>query len=203
MAKELPYLKFEPSIWDSGNIQMCSLAAKGLFIDVCSLYWIRLGEVPYALALHKHCNGNTTLLDELIKCEIISIVDDQIVIDWLDEQLSEFQETNEKRRLAANKRWSNTNAMQVHSNSNAIREEKRREEKRKVSALPTLQEFITYAKSKVPNLDQTALKLKYDSWVENGWKTGGDKPRKIKNWKTTLNNTIPYLPKSQRRNYQT
>jgi len=23
--------------------------------------------------------------------------------------------------------------------------------------------------------------------------TGGDKPRKIKNWKTTLSNTLPYI----------
>ena len=29
------------------------------------------------------------------------------------------------------------------------------------------------------------------AWVENGWKDGNDK--QIKNWKTKLTNTIPYL----------
>ena len=36
-----------------------------------------------------------------------------------------------------------------------------------------------------------ALDLKYQAWKENGWKNGNGK--KIKNWKTTLLNTLPYL----------
>jgi hypothetical protein len=61
MAKELPYFKFEPDAWENGNIQMCSKSQKGLFIDLCSIYWARLGELPYALALQKHCNGDAKL----------------------------------------------------------------------------------------------------------------------------------------------
>lgn len=129
MAKELPYFKFEPSEWENGNIQMCSKESKGLFIDLCSLYWSRLGEVPYALALQKHCNGNALALQELENNQIISVENNQIIIDFLDEQLDEFQKTSDKRRDAANKRWSDANAMQMQCKSNAIREEKRREEK--------------------------------------------------------------------------
>jgi hypothetical protein len=129
MAKELPYFKFEPSEWDNGNIQMCSREAKGLFIDLCSIYWSRLGELPYALALQKYCNGDATLINELSDNEIIIVKENQIIIEFLDEQLNEFQETSEKRRKAANKRWSNANGMQMHSKSNAIREDKIREKK--------------------------------------------------------------------------
>lgn len=132
MAKELPYFKFEPGAWENGNIQMCSKESKGLFIDLCSLYWSRLGELPYALALQKHCNGNADALHELIKHEIIGVNNDEIVIEFLDEQLSEFDQVSEKRRKAANKRWSDASALQMQSKSNAKRrEETRRDETKK------------------------------------------------------------------------
>jgi hypothetical protein len=95
MAKELPYFKFEPSEWDSGNIQICSRESKGLFIDLCSLYWNRLGELPYALALQKLCNGNKDAFQELINNEIIAVLDGKIVIEFLEEQLSEFGNVSE------------------------------------------------------------------------------------------------------------
>lgn len=136
MAKELPYFKFEPGQWDNGNIQMCSRESKGLFIDLCSIYWSRLGELPYALALQKLCNGNKDALQELLKHEIIQVNDDEIVIVFLDEQLKELNIISEKRRNAANKRWNDASALQVQSKSNAIRrEEKRIEEKKEESYL--------------------------------------------------------------------
>lgn len=131
MAKELPYFKFESQAWDTGNIQMCSRESKGLFVDLCSLYWSRLGELPYALALQKLCNGSESAFDELKKRDIFGIVDDNIVIEFLDEQLSEFNLISEERRKAAKKRWSDANALQMESKSNASREEKKREDKRK------------------------------------------------------------------------
>ena len=36
-----------------------------------------------------------------------------------------------------------------------------------------------------------SLKLKYDSWILNGWKNGNGK--KIVNWQSTLLNTLPYI----------
>ncbi|MFO0435983.1 MAG: hypothetical protein ACK5ZT_12145 [Sphingobacteriaceae bacterium] len=132
MAKELPYFRFEPSEWDNGNIQMCSRESKGLFIDLCSLYWSRLGELPYALALQKLCNGIEVALQELKMQDIVGVIDGQIVIDFLDEQLSERGQVSEKRRNAAQKRWNDASALQVQSKSNAKRiEEKRIEEKKK------------------------------------------------------------------------
>ena len=65
MAKELPYFKFEPSEWDNGIIQMCSRESKGLFIDICAMYWSRLGNLPYKLVLQKLCNGNAIREDKI------------------------------------------------------------------------------------------------------------------------------------------
>jgi hypothetical protein len=130
MAKELPYFRFEPSEWDNGNIQMCSRESKGLFIDLCSLYWSRLGELPYALALQKLCNGNELALQELKNNDIFGVLNGQIVIDFLDEQLSERGQVSEKRRNAAQKRWNDASALQVQSKSNANRIEENRKEKK-------------------------------------------------------------------------
>lgn len=57
--------------------------------------------------------------------------------------------------------------------------------------IPEFLEFKTFAFDKKPNVCETDLKLKYDSWVTNGWKNGNDK--KIKNWKSSLLNTLPYI----------
>jgi hypothetical protein len=139
MAKELPYFKFEPNAWENGTIQILSREDKGLFIDLCSMYWSRLGELSYKLALHKLCNGNANALQTLIDENIIFVEGEKICISFLDEQLSEFNTISDERSKAAKKRWSkptenkvvNANALQMESKSNAIREEEiRGEEKR-------------------------------------------------------------------------
>ncbi len=63
--------------------------------------------------------------------------------------------------------------------------------------IPSIEEFIAYAKMlSIYKEDlEEHLKIKYETWKENGWITGYNKP--IVNWKQTLKNTMPYLaPKS-------
>ena len=116
MAKELPYFKFEPSEWDNGNIQMCSFNTRAMFIELCCIYWIRVGDLPYALALQKVCGGNQGPLIELKKHQIIKVEDDLISIKFLDEQLESFTETRAKNSAAARKRWGgNASAMRAHT----------------------------------------------------------------------------------------
>jgi hypothetical protein len=55
--------------------------------------------------------------------------------------------------------------------------------------IPTLEEFLNYADMS-PDF-KYPLTAKYEQWVAEGWKDGHGK--KIKNWKTKLKNTIPYL----------
>ncbi len=142
MAKELPYFKFEPNAWDNGNIQILSREDKGLFMDLCSMYWSRLGDVPFKLAVQKLCGGNATALDSLCEENIIAVVDDSICIDFLNEQLAEFESISEKNSENARIGWEkrrntkglsdrNATAFDSQSESDAIREEKRREEDKK------------------------------------------------------------------------
>jgi len=70
-----------------------------------------------------------------------------------------------------------------------------KESKVKDNNIPRKQDFINYALSKISNMDRQAIGLKYDAWIENDWHNGNGK--KIKNWKSSLTNTLVYLPKKE------
>jgi hypothetical protein len=135
MAKELPYFKFEPNQWENGNIQICNREDKGLFIDLCSMYWSRLGDLPIKLAIQKLCNGNATAFDLLMRENIFKVIDGQICIDFLNEQLIEFENlsstNSENARLGWEKRRKNAVALGSQSDGNAIRGEERKGDKNK------------------------------------------------------------------------
>jgi len=70
-----------------------------------------------------------------------------------------------------------------------------KESKKKVNIkeieIPTLSEFISYARERKPKVNQQQVSNKYESWKVNDWKDGFDKS--IKNWKSKLLNTLQYL----------
>lgn len=135
MAKELPYFKFEPGAWDNGKIQVCTPEAQALFISLCSMYWQRLGDLPQALAVGKLCKGNATALETLISAGVVKVSEGFLCIDFLNEQLQEFDNTSKTNSESARIGWQkrrnkakNARALPAHSDRNAIREEERREE---------------------------------------------------------------------------
>lgn len=141
MAKELPYFKFEPNQWENGNIQVCSHEEKGVYIDLCAMYWSRLGDLKYKLAVQKVCGGNADAIDSLCAENIIEVRDGLICIHFLNEQLLEFEDTSnqnrenalkgwEKRRINDNKK-NDATPLNTQSDRNAIREDKIREENRR------------------------------------------------------------------------
>jgi len=78
------------------------------------------------------------------------------------------------------------------------KEKEKEKENRKLienkgNSIPNFSEFLDHAVSKEPNVDEYALRLKFESWVENGWKDGNN--RKITNWKSKLTNTIQFIAK--------
>ena len=74
-----------------------------------------------------------------------------------------------------------------------VKEKGKGKVKEKVKDIPNFSEFLDHAISKEPNVDEYALRLKFESWVENGWKDGNN--RKITNWKSKLTNTIQFISK--------
>jgi len=79
------------------------------------------------------------------------------------------------------------------STQSKVKESKVKESK--INIIPTLKEFGEYAILKKPNVDKLDVKLKYDAWVENGWKDGYND--KIVNWKSKLLNTLPHIKESK------
>jgi hypothetical protein len=194
MSKELPYFKFEPNQWENGNIQILSREDKGLFIDLCSMYWSRLGDLPEKLAIQKLCGGNATALNSLCEEKIIEVLDSNIYIRFLSEQLNEFDDISKKnsknakdgwekrRKLNENEELSHRNATALNSQceSDAIREEKKRE--KKVIYTPLIDEVILYFNEN-GYTKESAIKAYnfYDvaNWVDS-------KGNKVKNWKQKM-----------------
>lgn len=70
----------------------------------------------------------------------------------------------------------------------------------KEKVIPDFIDFKIYALEKKPLVDLEALNLKYQSWVEGGWKNGNGK--KIVNWKSTLLNTLPYIKENKTKDFK-
>jgi hypothetical protein len=57
--------------------------------------------------------------------------------------------------------------------------------------IPAREDFISYGIGLTSKDYEFAISAKYDAWVQAGWKDGNGK--KVDNWKTKLQNTIPFL----------
>lgn len=88
MSKKLPYYQFEPAEHLAGDIQMCTLAAQGLFENIKSIYWIKGCELTL-----KQLNGRfkePELIKELIDQNILKLANEEINILFLDNQYEEI-----------------------------------------------------------------------------------------------------------------
>ena len=100
MAKELPFFKFFPGEWVTGDVTMVSMEAQGVFTNLCCYYWMRNCSISLANAKQRFSN-NLAAFEELLNCDIVKVTDDdQIVINFLDEQMNEFVNVSEKRAKA-------------------------------------------------------------------------------------------------------
>jgi len=151
MAKDLPYFKFYCSEWSDGDITLESYETQGLFINICAYYWSNECIVSYDKLLKKF-RGSESIIKELINLQIIKLNDINVNISFLDEQLFEREVKSqkssiagrisaEKKKLAKIKQEVNENSTDVEimfnetsTESQPLREEKRREEKRNINS---------------------------------------------------------------------
>lgn len=124
-------------------------------------------------------------------------VDGGFQIEWVAESISKrrnYSESRRKNRSGKNKKHMLTYVKHMENeneNENVNENKGGVGEKNKI---PSLQEFLDYAHEVLGakfNELKFSLESKYQAWVDNGWKDGNG--RKIKNWKTSIRNTIPYL----------
>lgn len=114
----------------------------------------------------------------------------------LKRDLDKWEAKSQQASDAAKKRWDGE-SMRTHADAlnsipkNAVKVKVKDKVKDNNIYIPTREEFIHYCLSKKSDVDPVHAGLKYDAWVENGWKDGNGKP--VKNWKSKLINTIPHL----------
>lgn len=98
------------------------------------------------------------------------------------------KETQETHQVILEPKKPDTVTVTVTDNVTDIKEELTH-----TDSIPEMSEFVTYGLSLINKNEayRFSIEAKYESWVENKWKDGNGS--KIKNWKTKLKNTIPYL----------
>lgn len=199
MAKNFPYFKFIATEWLTGDIVYEDFDTQGLFINICALYWQRDGKLSIDDITRRYKNE---LLIQALSGRFFSVNDGFISISFLDEQLVDANHiskvNSENGKKGAEKRKMLAVAKQSLSETSANfskEEEKEKNNKIKVNnTIPSIDEFVAYSLSLKPNINIENVKLKFNSWLVNDWKINRNgKDVLIKNWKTTLSNTIQYL----------
>jgi hypothetical protein len=152
MSKELPYFKFFPAEWITGNITLCSIEAQGLFINLCSYYWVKDCSICLANAKQRF-SGAENLFEQLINNKIIVINDDdKIIIKFLDEQMCEFVDIVAKRsragRLGGVAKAKHLPSKRVAKSIYKRRGEKKREEKKIEAYIPAFDLWLKYKKER-------------------------------------------------------
>ena len=203
MAKELPYFKFEPNQWENGNIQMLTRHDKGLFLDLCSMYWSRVGNVPLKLAIQKLCDGNATAFDSLISECIFEVIDGNIFIKFLSEQLNEFEDISAQNAKNAKEGWEKRRKIKDLSERNAVAsisqcendairedkriQDKRIEDKRNKKNTPTAEKFSFF---------KSLIDFGFQKNLVNDWLVVR-KNKKASNTETALKNFITEIQKQE------
>ena len=198
MAKELPFFKFFPGEWVTGDITMVSMAAQGVFTNLCCYYWMRNCSISIANAKQRFSN-NLAAFEELLNCDIVKVTDDdQIVINFLDEQMNEFVNVSEKRAKAGSA-GGKAKAKQllnfaVANPSYKDKEKEKEEDKESLSPAiastsspknskfitPTVEDIKTYCTERKNNIDPGHF---FDYNEARGWMVGKNK---MKDWKAAI-----------------
>ncbi len=133
MAKELPYFKFFPSEWVTGDITLCTESAQGLFINVCSYYWMKDCSMSLANAKQRFSKHEASL-EELLKHDIIKLdSDENILINFLDKQMNEFIDISSKRAMAGSKGGkANAKQMKVFAKAKSSNKDKDKDKDKEV-----------------------------------------------------------------------
>jgi hypothetical protein len=199
--EKLQWFKFSHTDWIMGKIQRCPEITQARFVRLCCLYWNKETNLSVKDAIIEIDEEHFNIL---ISKSIIKKDEEHIFIEFLDVQYQSILETSKKAKKAVETRWkkaknsntsviqNDTNVLQSNNscNTDKIREDKIREDK----TIPSIDEFVAYALSSKPNVNIENVKLKYNAWLVNNWKINRNgKDVDIKNWKTTLLNTIPHL----------
>lgn len=186
-----------PKDWGSSeSVFELNLAERGLYREFIDLAMINnnVTKINFDVWIRKFCvsiEELNVILDKLIALKLIEIKGDILIVPSCESRLNLVRGGSKggKKSKPSIKPISKPD---IKPTSKQIEREIEIENKLKENKYPTESEFLEYALSNNPNLDKQAVINKFKSWSEYNWFNGNGK--KIKNWKSSLLNTIPYLP---------
>jgi len=187
MSKELPFFKFYPAEWMIGKISFQTLEIQGAFIQCVCMVWNNNGSIKLKDMLYRVPQDYVNLLIEDGFINIDS--DNKISIDFLDEQLNDFQKVREIRSIQgkagglAKAKQIVANAKQTLPKAKQNVAEKKREDKIRIDIIPTLENVKEYFAT---NGYQESVAIRaFNYYNENDW--FDNKGNKVKNWKSKMN----------------
>lgn len=191
MAKNFPYFKFFPTEWLTGNIAYEDLEIQGLFINVCSIYWQRDGNLSIEDIKRRYKKEN--LIDSLVSGGFIKVENGLISIDFLNEQLEAANHISRKnsengKKSAALKALklkenstvveSSLNENLTNKNKNQSKQEVNNIEERKLKFAETLKPFLEkYGRDMLSDF--------YKYWTEPNKSGTKFKQELLKTWDTS------------------
>lgn len=201
MAKDVYYFKHDAGA--GRDMKMLKLKAihghfgVGVFWEVVETL---RGESNYCW---ENSQNGYDFLAKIIGCDSVkltNIIQDCLRVELFHKKDNNFYSKRLERdmRVYKSKTKNPTKRKRNASETGTKNAKESKENKESIGdAFPSLLEFCDYAKSKSSDYElfKKALFLKYEAWKEAGWVDGNGK--KIKNWKTTLLNTIPHLKREK------
>ena len=214
MAK-LGYTWYPKDWGNSESVFELSLSERGLyreFIDLAMLNDNKT-EIKKDVWIRKFCVSKEDLesiLDKLRMLNLIQFIDNILFIPSCESRLKLVRggHNGGKKSKPIAKPIAKPFESLDEKNEKPIAKQREREREREKEikkeieienkTIPAFIDFLNYAFEHRPNVNESDLKLKYDSWIANDWKNGNDK--QIKNWKSSLLNTLPYIKDGQNSN---
>jgi hypothetical protein len=172
MAKHTPFFKFDSAAWLGGSIQFTDLESKGLFIDLCALYWESQKpiKIDTKFKVRTRCPEGTLnkIIGTLSDLDIIAQTEHGITIPFLDSLMSDrevwLKKCSESGKKSAINKGTSSNKKE---DSRKKKEETKEIEERK-------KEFKELTKNKwsklggVKYLCEDEAKNFFDYWTEHG-----------------------------------
>lgn len=165
-------------------------------IEHCNrLGWKKKFGFPTSMAMEaigvKSYNTYSSALNDLVEWGFIEMVEKSR--NQHSSNIIALSKNNKALNKALDKALTKHGAKQRESIDSIIKQSNN--ETSKPTNIPSVEEFLDYLKFELTDFNYSSyefsVKSKYESWVDNNWKDGNDKP--ILNWKLKLKNTIPHL----------
>jgi len=176
------------------NLRIMAKDKKGFILYCDVIHTVEKLTDEQAGKLFKHILKYVNDQDPIPE-DIITEIAFEPIKQSLKRDLQKYEGIRLKNKENALKRWNATASERIPTDTkNAVIDKDSVIVKdNKYIYIPEFDEFLQYAIQQVPNVNKEQVKLKYESWKVNEWKDGNDKP--IKNWKSKLNQTLPYISK--------